>query len=73
MIITTVKNAKFDTEKPARSNTIMYLDDNGNQVMDKLRITGNMTTVVEFMEQVSMIEVETSFGLHEVNEDFIWQ
>jgi hypothetical protein len=73
MIITTVKNAKFDTGKPARSNTIMYLDDNGNQVMDKLRLTGNMTIVVEFMEQVSMIEVETSFGLQEVNEDFIWQ
>lgn len=73
MIITTAKNAKFDTSKPAKSNIIMVLDDNGNQVMDTLRITGNMTTVMEFMEPVSMIEVEHSFGKDEVNEDFLWQ
>ena len=73
MIITTAKNAKFDTSKPAKSNLIMILDDNGKQVMDTLRITGNMTTVMEFMEPVSMIEVEHSFGKDEVNEDFLWQ
>jgi hypothetical protein len=73
MIITTAKNAKFDTSKPARSNIIMILDENGNQVMDTLRLTGNMTTVKEFGETVSMLEVEHSFGIDEINEDFIWQ
>ena len=73
MIITTAKNAKFDTSKPAKSNICMFLDDNGNQKMDTLRLTGRMTTVQEFMEDVSMIEVETSYDITEVNEDFLWQ
>jgi hypothetical protein len=51
----------------------MILNDKGSQVMDTLRITGKTTTVQEFMEAVSMVEVDTSFGLTEVNEDFLWQ
>jgi len=73
MIITTAKNAKFDTTKPARSSTLMVLDSNGKQVMDVLRITGKISTVTEFMEDLSMIEVEGSFGITEVSEDFVWQ
>lgn len=73
MTITTAKGSKFNTDLPAKSNIIMVLDDNGNQVMDTLRITGNMTTVMEFMEPMSMIEVEHSFGKDEVCEDFLWQ
>jgi hypothetical protein len=73
MILITVKGTKFDTEKPAKSNVLMILNENGNQVIDVLKITGNKTTVKEFMEDVDMIEVETSFGLTEVNEEFLWQ
>ena len=73
MIITTAKIAKFDTTKPAKSNIIMVLDENGKQVMDTLRLTGNTTTVTEFGKPVTMIEVEWSFGIDEVNEDFLWQ
>jgi len=73
MIITTAQNAKFDTLKPARSNIIMVLDQNGNKKMDDLRITGKTTTITEFGESKSMIEVEHSFGVDELNEDFIWQ
>jgi hypothetical protein len=73
MIITTVKGAKFNTELPARSSVIKVLNNSGNSVMDTLRITGNTETVTEFMEPVSMIEVDGSFGKDWVNEDFIWQ
>lgn len=73
MILKTAKGSRFDTSKPAKSNVIMVLDENGNQVMDTLRITGRYTTVSEFMESVTMVEVEHSFGIDEVNEDFIWQ
>ena len=73
MIITTPQNARFDTSKFAKSNICMVLDDNGNQKMDTLRVTGRMTIVEEFRQQVAMIEVETSFGAVEVHEDFLWQ
>lgn len=73
MIITTAKGNRFDTTKPATSNIVMVLDDNGNQVKDILRVTGNMETVKEFMEDMSMIEVDGSFGLTQVSEDFLWQ
>ena len=73
MTLITVKNAKFDTSKPAKSNIFMVLDDNGNQVMDTLRITGRTTQVIEFMQPMTMIEVEHTFGIDEVCEDFIWQ
>jgi hypothetical protein len=73
MIITTAKGSKFDTDKPAKSNICMILTGNGKQVLDTLRLTGKTTTVEEFMEKTSMIEVETSFGITEVNEEFLWQ
>ena len=72
-IITTVKGARFDTDKPAKSNLCMVLDGSGNQVMDSLRITGKMETVTEFMQPVSMVEVETSYGTTQVKEDYLWQ
>jgi hypothetical protein len=73
MTITTANNAKFDTTKPAKSNIFMVFDSSGQKVMDSLRITGKTTTVTEFMRPVTMIEVEHSFGIDEVNEEFIWQ
>jgi hypothetical protein len=73
MIITTQKGAKFDTDKPARSNICCKLDDRGRKVPDKLRVTGRMTTAIEFHKPISMIEVETSFEITEVHEDFLWQ
>ena len=73
MIITTSKGAKFNTDIPARSNIITVLNGKGQKVMDTLRITGNTSTVIEFMQPVTMIEVEHSFGKDEVNEDFLWQ
>ncbi len=73
MILKTVKGSMFDTSKPAKSNVIMVLNEDGNPIMDSLRITGRYTVVTEFMESVTMIEVEHSFGIDEVNEDFIWQ
>lgn len=73
MIITTAKGARFNTDQPAKSNIVMVLNDKGRQVMDTLRLTGRTETVKEFMEDVSMIEVEGSFGLTQVNEDFLWQ
>jgi hypothetical protein len=73
MILKTAKGSRFDTSKPAKSNVIMVLNEDGNSIMDSLRITGRYTVVTEFMESVTMIEVEHSFGIDEVNEDFIWQ
>lgn len=73
MNITTQLGAKFDTKKPAYSSIVKVLDDRGRSVMDKLKITGNMTTVSEFGRNVSMIEVEHSFGTDEVHEEFLWQ
>jgi len=73
MIITTPNNAKFDTSKPAKSNICMVLDGNGKQELDTLRITGAMSIAKEFMQDIAMIEVETSFGKVEVHEDFLWQ
>lgn len=73
MILTTAKGSRFDTGKPAKSNIIMVLTDTGKPVMDKLRITGNQTITEEFGEIISMIEVEHSFGIDEIHEDFIWQ
>lgn len=74
MIITTPRKSTFDTEKPARSNIVMVLNKFGNQVMDTLKLTGNFSTV-EMMdgEQLAMIEVEHSFGISEVSEDYLWQ
>ena len=73
MIITTIKGAKFNTNFPARSSVVKVLDNNGNSVMDTLRITGVTETVTEFMQPVSMIEVDGSYGKCFVNEDFVWQ
>jgi len=73
MIITTAKGNRFDTDKPAKSNLLMVLTGKGNQVMDVLRLTGRQTVVTEFCEPVSMIEVSHSFGIDEVNEDYLWQ
>jgi hypothetical protein len=73
MIITTAKGTKFDTSKPAKSNICMVLDNQGRQVMDTLRITGNQTEVSIFMEKTSMVEVEHSFGVDEICEDYLWQ
>ena len=73
MIIKTPQGAKFDTSKPAKSNIIMVLDDNGEQVMDTLTLTGRFTIVEEFREKRAMIEVSHSFGIDEVNEDYLWQ
>lgn len=73
MIITTAKGMKFDTEIPAKSNVIMVLNNSGNQCMDKLKLTGKQTVVKIDREDTSMIEVEHSFGIDEVCEDFLWQ
>jgi hypothetical protein len=73
MILTTAKGSKFDTEKPAKSNICMILTGSGKQVLDTLRITGKQTIVEEFQEKISMVEVEHSFGVDEINEDFLWQ
>ena len=51
----------------------MVFDDNGNQEFDRLRLTGKFTIETEFMKPVAMIEVEHSFGITEISEDFIWQ
>ena len=73
MTIKTPKGAIFDTEKSAKSNLFMVLDGNGKQVMDTLRITGKFTTATLFMESTARIEVEHTYGIDEVNEDFLWQ
>ena len=73
MILTTAKGSKFDTEKPAKNNICMILTGSGKQVFDTLRITGKQTIVEEFQEKISMVEVEHSFGIDEINEDFLWQ
>jgi hypothetical protein len=73
MTIKTPKGAIFDSEKSAKSNLFMVLDGNGKQVMDTLRITGKFTTTTLFMESTAMIEVEHTYGIDEVNEDFLWQ
>ena len=73
MIIKTVKGAKLDTAKPAKSSICTVLNARGNKVLDVLRITGNLETVEEFGEKVSMVEVETSFGVTQVNEEFLFQ
>gem|GEM_PF-2308399 len=72
-MITTAKGTRFDVSKPAKSNICMVLDEKGNQVIDILKITGNMETVTELMQDVSMVEVETSFGITQVNENYLWQ
>lgn len=69
----TAKGSNFDLSRPAKSNLCMVLDGNGNQVLDTLTLTGNQTVVEQFREKISMVEVETSFGVTEVCEDFIWQ
>lgn len=71
--IITATGARFDTEKPAKSNILMVFDDNGKRVFDTLRITGNTTNITEFGKPKTMVEVEHSFGKDEVNEDFLWQ
>lgn len=72
-ILTTTQGTVFDLSKPAKSNLAMILDTNGFQVMDTLKLTGNVTNVSIFGESVAMIEVETSFGITEIDENFIWQ
>ncbi len=72
-IFKTAGGSKFDLSKPAKSNICMVLDNNGRQVMDTLKLTGNHTVVELFMEKKSMIEVEWSFGVTEICEDFLWQ
>lgn len=72
MIITTPQGTKFDTSKPAKSSVIKVLDNNGRQVMDTLTLTGRFTIVEEFREKKAMIEVSHSFGIDEVNEDYLW-
>lgn len=69
----TPNGSKFDLSKPAKSNLLMIFNENGNQEFDELRLTGNQTIVEEFKEKKSMIEVEHSFGITEINEDFLWQ
>lgn len=69
----TAQGTIFDINKPAKSNLCMVLNEKGQQVMDSLKLTGNQTVVEEFRRKVSMIEVETSFGITEVNEEFLWQ
>ena len=73
MKITTPNGSRFNTEIPAKSNLLMIFDDNGNQEFDRLRLTGRFTIETEFMKPVAMIEVEHSFGITEISEDFIWQ
>ncbi len=73
MIITTARGANFDTDKPATSPIIMVLDEKGRQRKDILRITGRSTEVMEFMEPMTMVEVEHSFGIDEVSEDYLYQ
>ena len=73
MIIKTPKGSIFDTSKQAKSNLVMVLNDKGQPEMDVLTITGNVTIVMEFMEETAMIEVDGAFGTTEVNEDYIWQ
>jgi hypothetical protein len=73
MKITTPNGSHFNTEIPAKSNLLMVFDDNGNQEFDRLRLTGRFTIETEFMKPVAMIEVEHSFGITEISEDFIWQ
>ena len=41
--------------------------------MDTLRITGKTTVETECKQPQTMIEVEHSFGITEINEDFLWQ
>lgn len=72
-VLVTAKGARFDLSKPAKSKIIMVLNDKGQRVMDVLRLTGKFTEEMEDMEPVTMIEVEYSFGVAEVNEDIIWQ
>jgi hypothetical protein len=73
MKISTEKGRVFDTDRPAKSNLIMVFDDQMQQKFDELKLTGKTTTVTEFGEKISMIEVEHSFGVDEINEDFLWQ
>ena len=73
MNIITPNGNKFNTELPAKSNLLMVFSDNGTQEFDRLRLTGRFTIETEFMKPVAMIEVEHSFGITEVSEDFIWQ
>ena len=73
MKFTTPSGSRFDTEVTAKSNLLMTFDANGNQVFDHLRLTGRYTMTTQFMQPVAMIEVEHSFGLTEVCEEFIWQ
>ena len=73
MNIITPNGSKFNTELPAKSNLLMVFNDNGEQVFDRLRLTGRYTIETEFMKPVAMIEVEHSFGITEISEDFIWQ
>lgn len=73
MIIKTPKGSTFDTDKPAKSNLVMVLNDKGRPEMDVLKITGNFTIVKQFMEDTAMIEVDGAFGITEVNEDYLWQ
>jgi len=73
MTIKTPKGAIFNTEKAAKSNLVMVLDNNGKQVFDRLEITGKMSICEQFGEQFAMIEVEHSFGTTEISEDYLWQ
>jgi hypothetical protein len=73
MEIKTAKGARFYTDKPAKSPTITVLNAAGRPIMDTLKITGKTTEVVEFMEPLTMIEVEYSFGTTEVSEDYLFQ
>ncbi len=73
MTITTPKNSKFDTNKPAKSSVITVLNGNGYPIPDELRLTGKYTVIEGMEENFAMIEVEHSFGVDEVSEDFLWQ
>lgn len=73
MIITTAQGMKFDTSKPASSSLMMVLNDKGQPVLDTLRLTGKVETVTQFMQPISMIEVESSFGVTDICEEFLYQ
>jgi hypothetical protein len=73
MNIITPNGNKFNTELPAKSNLLMVFTDNGEQVFDRLRVTGKYTVVTQFMKPVAMIEVEHSFGTDEICEDYLLQ
>lgn len=74
MTIYTTTGTKWNTEIPARSNTITHISENGNSVMSTLKIQSIAGTHEEFGELKTDLIVVDQFGdTHEICEDFIWQ